>query len=87
MMDRRFFLSFVVSPSTFLVDATTLVSHTPPQSKHNKLYNCNTMKTAAVLTLLVGSAAAFAPQQASRASTSLAAFESELGAQPPLGFW
>eukprot|EP00537_Pseudo-nitzschia_pungens_P014545 CAMPEP_0172382190 /NCGR_PEP_ID=MMETSP1061-20121228/174_1 /TAXON_ID=37318 /ORGANISM="Pseudo-nitzschia pungens, Strain cf. pungens" /LENGTH=207 /DNA_ID=CAMNT_0013110017 /DNA_START=57 /DNA_END=680 /DNA_ORIENTATION=+ len=45
------------------------------------------MKTAAVLSLLIGSAAAFAPQQASRASTSLAAFDAELGAQPPLGFW
>jgi hypothetical protein len=45
------------------------------------------MKTVAALTLLVGSAAAFAPQQTSRASTSLAAFENELGAQPPLGFW
>jgi len=48
------------------------------------------MKTAAILSLLVGTAAAFAPQQdASRASTSLSAssFEDSLGAQPPLGFW
>jgi len=46
------------------------------------------MKTAAILSLLVGTAAAFAPQQeASRASTSLSAFDSELGSQRPLGFW
>jgi hypothetical protein len=46
------------------------------------------MKTVAALSLLVASAAAFAPQQqAARASTSLAAFENELGVQPPLGFW
>ena len=46
------------------------------------------MKTAAVLSLLIGSAAAFAPaQQASRASTSLSAFESEVGVQRPLGYW
>ncbi|KAG7351198.1 fucoxanthin chlorophyll a/c binding protein [Nitzschia inconspicua] len=45
------------------------------------------MKSVAALSLLVASAAAFAPQQTSRASTSLAAFENELGAQPPLGFW
>ena len=46
------------------------------------------MKTAAILSFLVGSAVGFAPQQQqSRSSTSLSAFESELGAQPPLGFW
>jgi hypothetical protein len=46
------------------------------------------MKTAAILSLLVSTAAAFAPQQeASRVSTSLSAFESEIGAQKPLGFW
>ena len=45
------------------------------------------MKTIATLALLAGSAAAFAPQQQSRASTSVAAFEDSLGAQPPLGFW
>jgi hypothetical protein len=45
------------------------------------------MKSVAALSILVASAAAFAPQQTSRASTSLAAFENELGAQPPLGFW
>jgi len=46
------------------------------------------MKTAAVLSLLIGSAAAFAPaQQATRASTSLSAFESEVGVQRPLGYW
>ena len=45
------------------------------------------MKTFAALALLAGSAAAFAPQQESRASTSLAAFEDALGVQKPLGFW
>jgi hypothetical protein len=46
------------------------------------------MKTVATLALLAGTAAAFAPQQASRASTSLeAAFEDALGVQEPLGFW
>merc|ERR1711966_521944 len=34
-----------------------------------------------------GSAAAFAPAPAARSASSLAAFESELGSQPPLGFW
>lgn len=45
------------------------------------------MKTVAALALLAGSVAAFAPQQESRASTSLAAFEDALGVQKPLGFW
>ena len=45
------------------------------------------MKTVATLALLAGTAAAFAPQQQSRASTSLAAFEDALGVQNPLGFW
>jgi hypothetical protein len=45
------------------------------------------MKTIAAIALLATSAAAFAPQQESRASTSLAAFEDALGAQKPLGFW
>ncbi len=46
------------------------------------------MKTAAILSLVISTVAAFAPQQDARASTSLASsFESELGAQKPLGFW
>jgi hypothetical protein len=46
------------------------------------------MKTAAVLSLLIGNAAAFAPQQlSSRITTSLSAFDDALGAQKPLGFW
>jgi len=44
------------------------------------------MKVLATLALL-GSAAAFAPQQAGKASTALNAFENEIGAQPPLGFY
>jgi hypothetical protein len=42
----------------------------------------------AVLASLIASAAAFAPAQTGKASTSLnMAFEEELGAQPPLGCW
>merc|ERR1719384_817949 len=37
--------------------------------------------------LLAGSAAAFAPAKVAQTSTSLAAFENELGVQPPLGFY
>ena len=39
------------------------------------------------LAALIGSAAAFAPAQVGQTSTALNAFESELGAQPPLGFF
>jgi hypothetical protein len=35
----------------------------------------------------IASAAAFAPAQTGKATTSLAAFENELGVQPPLGFF
>merc|ERR1719251_671413 len=42
---------------------------------------------SALLAALVGSAAAFAPAQQKASTTALAAFESELGAQPPLGFF
>lgn len=45
------------------------------------------MKTAAVLSLLACSAAAFAPSTPARTSTVLNAFEGELGDQPPLGFF
>jgi len=41
----------------------------------------------AVLASLIASAAAFAPAKQSVTSTSLNAFEGELGAQPPLGFF
>ena len=44
------------------------------------------MKTA-VLASLIASAAAFAPAKQAATSSSLKAFEDELGAQPPLGFW
>lgn len=46
-----------------------------------------TMKSVAALALLAGSAAAFAPQQQGRASTSVSAFDDALGVQQPLGFW
>mmetsp|Transcript_40065 Transcript_40065/g.96739 ORF Transcript_40065/g.96739 Transcript_40065/m.96739 type:complete len:211 (+) Transcript_40065:167-799(+) len=45
------------------------------------------MKTAAVLATLLASASAFAPAKQSAKTTSLNAFEDELGAQPPLGFY
>ena len=45
------------------------------------------MKTA-ILASLIASAAAFAPAtQKATTTTSLSAFEDELGVQPPLGFW
>ena len=44
------------------------------------------MKTA-VLATLIASAAAFAPAKQAATSTTLKAFEDELGAQPPLGFF
>jgi len=40
-----------------------------------------------ILSLLIGSAAAFAPSKVAKTSTSLNAFEDELGVQPPLGFF
>ena len=45
------------------------------------------MMKLAVLASLAASAAAFAPAQTGKATTALNAFESELGAQPPLGFF
>mmetsp|Transcript_24947 Transcript_24947/g.71263 ORF Transcript_24947/g.71263 Transcript_24947/m.71263 type:complete len:215 (+) Transcript_24947:44-688(+) len=46
------------------------------------------MKQSLILSLLAASASAFAPaKQQSRASTGLRAFEDEIGAQPPLGFF
>jgi hypothetical protein len=44
------------------------------------------MKTA-ILTSLIASVAAFAPAKQAARSTSLQAFENEIGAQPPLGFF
>jgi len=41
----------------------------------------------AISAILAGSAAAFAPSAMPKASTSLNAFEGELGSQPPLGFY
>ena len=45
------------------------------------------MKLLAFLSLFVGSSLAFAPVKESVCTTSLKAFEDEIGAQPPLGFW
>lgn len=44
------------------------------------------MKTAC-FAAIIGSAAAFAPTPVAKTITSLSAFESELGVQPPLGFF
>eukprot|EP00581_Thalassiosira_minuscula_P034951 CAMPEP_0184443690 /NCGR_PEP_ID=MMETSP0740-20130409/677_1 /TAXON_ID=385413 /ORGANISM="Thalassiosira miniscula, Strain CCMP1093" /LENGTH=180 /DNA_ID=CAMNT_0026812087 /DNA_START=21 /DNA_END=560 /DNA_ORIENTATION=+ len=45
------------------------------------------MMKLAVLATLAASAAAFAPVQTGKATTALNAFESELGVQPPVGFF
>jgi hypothetical protein len=45
------------------------------------------MKTAAILATLLASAAAFAPVKQAVRSTAVKAFEGELGAQAPLGFF
>eukprot|EP00531_Pseudo-nitzschia_arenysensis_P011886 CAMPEP_0116138998 /NCGR_PEP_ID=MMETSP0329-20121206/13071_1 /TAXON_ID=697910 /ORGANISM="Pseudo-nitzschia arenysensis, Strain B593" /LENGTH=68 /DNA_ID=CAMNT_0003633999 /DNA_START=190 /DNA_END=393 /DNA_ORIENTATION=+ len=44
------------------------------------------MKTA-IFASLIATAAAFAPAKQGMTSTSLAAFEDVLGAQPPLGYF
>jgi hypothetical protein len=41
----------------------------------------------AIFASLLASAAAFAPAKQASASTSLGAFEKELGVQQPLGYW
>ena len=62
--------------------------YSQPQPNQVYITDIETMKTVAILSLLAGSAVAFAPsQQTSRSSTSLAAYEESLGSQPPLGFW
>jgi hypothetical protein len=46
------------------------------------------MKTAAILAAFIGSSAAFAPAQTTlRSTSSLAAYEDEIGALAPLGFF
>eukprot|EP00580_Thalassiosira_gravida_P003882 CAMPEP_0201598280 /NCGR_PEP_ID=MMETSP0492-20130828/100_1 /ASSEMBLY_ACC=CAM_ASM_000837 /TAXON_ID=420259 /ORGANISM="Thalassiosira gravida, Strain GMp14c1" /LENGTH=204 /DNA_ID=CAMNT_0048060669 /DNA_START=28 /DNA_END=642 /DNA_ORIENTATION=- len=45
------------------------------------------MMKLAVLATLAASASAFAPAMTSKATTALNAFEGELGAQPPIGFF
>eukprot|EP00587_Corethron_hystrix_P011133 CAMPEP_0113305306 /NCGR_PEP_ID=MMETSP0010_2-20120614/4978_1 /TAXON_ID=216773 ORGANISM="Corethron hystrix, Strain 308" /NCGR_SAMPLE_ID=MMETSP0010_2 /ASSEMBLY_ACC=CAM_ASM_000155 /LENGTH=203 /DNA_ID=CAMNT_0000159683 /DNA_START=62 /DNA_END=673 /DNA_ORIENTATION=+ /assembly_acc=CAM_ASM_000155 len=45
------------------------------------------MTTSLILASLVASATAFAPVSQQASSTALKAFESELGSQPPLGFF
>ena len=45
------------------------------------------MFKSTIIASLVAGAAAFAPAQQGASSTALQAFESELGVQPPLGFF
>jgi len=45
------------------------------------------MMKLAVLAAMAGSAAAFAPAPMAKSVTSLNAFETEIGALPPVGFW
>jgi len=101
-LNKRFFIAlflFLFSPSffpfpsffflfrfwTILVILTTFYSYPNIIIKNNKQYN--KMKSVIVASL-IASAAAFAPvAQKSSSATSLAAFEDELGVQPPLGFF
>jgi hypothetical protein len=58
------------------------------KSSHNFLVGTFIIMKTAVLASLVATAAAFAPAKQASTSTALNnAFESELGAQPPLGFF
>ena len=57
-----------------------------PLVLHYPNTNLITMKLA-VLATLAASAAAFAPAPVAKTTSALNAFESELGAQPPLGFF
>ena len=42
---------------------------------------------SAIIAAVIGSAAAFAPAPVAKTTTAVNAFEDELGAQPPLGFF
>jgi hypothetical protein len=71
---------------TFTHTGKTRVPASHYLSRSQSPFKPTTMKTA-VIAALIGSAAAFAPAPVAKTSTALNAFESELGAQPPLGFW
>ena len=45
------------------------------------------MMKSAILASLIATAAAFAPAQQAASTTALNSFETELGVQPPIGFW
>ena len=64
---------------------TTTFSQFPIGSKSN--YSIQTIKMKLILASLLASAANFAPSQIVQTTTSLNAFEGELGVQPPLGFF
>ena len=57
-----------------------------PRSHIFLLKNTPTMKSV-IFAAAIASAAAFAPAPVAKTTSSLNAFESELGAQPPLGFY
>jgi hypothetical protein len=54
---------------------------------HKSEISRNIKMKLALLASLIASAAAFAPSKVAQSSTALKAFESELGVQPPLGFF
>lgn len=72
-----------------------IIKHSPLTSTLARLYSLflssasiiSIMMKLAVLATLAASATAFAPTQIGKASTALNAFEGELGAQPPIGFF
>jgi len=63
-----------------MVTSYTRLTHNNSQPK------IATMKSV-IFAAAIASAAAFAPAQVGKASSSLKAFENEIGAQAPLGFW
>jgi hypothetical protein len=69
-----------------LCENSFLPSHNLRRKTSRNPIPLETMKFA-ILASLLASAAAFAPAKQASTSTSLKAFEDELGAQPPLGFF
>ena len=87
-VDRTSAFTFVNRKSAPLLSIKLGVEPiTTPIKAYYINYTTFTMKTAAILSLVVATVSAFAPQQQAPVSTALSAFDSELGAQKPLGFW
>ena len=76
---RRYSIYRISNLSISLIAMLAPISQTLPT-------NISNMKSA-IIAALIGSAAAFAPAQNKAATTSLNAFEDELGVQEPLGFF